>query len=235
MDVEALIKRHPQLYHMAEAGSWEQVRRDGLLSTTAILDLYEVHGKQRHLIESSRRPRSVKLVHPRTGETVVIRDNIPLNEKFLEVCLTDMTPEEWYEHLNRRVFFWVRAEKLHDLLGARAYRNREHDVITVDTQRLVERDYDHITLAPINTGAAFSPTAAKRGSDTFGPIHEYPFEARLRWRGVRNAITELAVDYKVRDIDEVALCVERCYRDTVVAKIWSRSPPDRDPPKASRR
>src|SRR5579875_593858 len=175
MDVEAFLKRYPRLYHMAEAGSWQQIREEGLLSTSALLDRYEVQGEERRAIESRRRPRSVQLTHPRTGETAVIRDNIPLNETFLAQVLTDMTPEQWYETLNRRVFFWVREEKLLVLLNARAYRGRAHDVITVDTRKLVERHEDRITLAPINTGAAFSPTAAKRGSDTFASIQEYPF------------------------------------------------------------
>src|SRR4051812_522398 len=105
---------------MAEVGSWPKVQRDGLLSTSALLDLYEVEAGDREPIESARRPKSVTVTDPRTGESAVIRDNIPLQEKFLKACLTDMSPREWYEHLNRRVFFWVREEKLNDLLGARA-------------------------------------------------------------------------------------------------------------------
>ena len=41
---EYLAQRWPRLYHMAEAGSWESVKRHGLLSTTALLDLFEVSG-----------------------------------------------------------------------------------------------------------------------------------------------------------------------------------------------
>lgn len=223
MEVEAFIQRHPRLFHMAEAGSWERVRRDGLLSTSALLDRYEVRGAERDAIEARRRPSSVTLVHPRTGEQAVIRDNIPLNERFLAICLTDMSPEEWYRHLNHRVFFWVREQKLDDLLNARAYRSREHDVITVETRRLVERDLAHVTLAPINTGAAFSPTAAKRGSDTFRSIEDYPFEEHLRWRGHRDVITELAVGGGVVDVETVALRVERRHRDEVTAVLWSRA------------
>jgi hypothetical protein len=222
MDVEAFIERHPRLFHMAEAGSWDKVRRDGLMSTEALLDHYEVTGEQREATQARRRPRSVTLTHPQTGETAVIRDNIPLIERFLAASLGDMTCEAWYRLLNGRVFFWVREEKLKDLLGARAYRGREHDVITVDTRRLVERELDAITLAPINTGAAFSPTAAKRGSTTFLPIGEYPFDEHLRWRGAKDVITELAVDYRVADIESLALRVERRQRDQVRAVLWTR-------------
>src|SRR4051794_38911413 len=104
MDVDAFIERHPKVFHMAEAGSWEKVRRDGLLSTSALLDLYEVRGDERAAIEAARRPRGVTLRHPSTDEAAVVRDNIPLQEKFLEACLEDMTCEAWYRHLNARVF-----------------------------------------------------------------------------------------------------------------------------------
>jgi hypothetical protein len=77
----------------------------------------------------------------------------PLREQFLAECLEDMTAREWYELLNRKTFFWVSKECLERLLRARAYRNRTHDIVTVDTRQLVERDLDRLTLAPINTGS----------------------------------------------------------------------------------
>lgn len=216
MDVDAFIANHPQLFHMAQAGSWPQIERIGLLSTTALLDYYGVTGAERFAIESRRRPASVVLTHPHTGEQAVIRDNIPLNERFLDQVLTDMTPEEWYRHLNSRVFFWVREEKLRVLLNARAYRNHEHDVLTVDTRSLLAQHHLETTLAPINTGAAFSPTAARRGSDTFASIADYPLAERVRWRGTKDAITELAVSYKVDDIAQHVIKVERRRQDSVL-------------------
>jgi hypothetical protein len=50
-----------------------------------------------------------------------------------------MTPREWYESLNRRVFFWVDRRRLIKLLGARAYRNRPHLVLELDTAELLRR------------------------------------------------------------------------------------------------
>jgi hypothetical protein len=43
------------LYHMAEDGSWESIRQIGLLSTSALLDRFEVEGERRYAIESTRR------------------------------------------------------------------------------------------------------------------------------------------------------------------------------------
>jgi hypothetical protein len=220
LDVEAFIKRHPQLFHMAEAGSWPRIRRDGLLSTSALLDAFGCTGAERFAIESCRRPELVAIIHPDTGETVIIRDNKVLRENHLAAALTDMTPQEWYENLNRRVFFWVSPERLGRLLSGRAYRNRAHDVITVDTRSLVERDLASITLAPINTGYSLQPNASPRGSDTFKAIVDYPLEEYIKWRGEQDAIVELAVDYKVQDIEEVAVIVQRRHRDHVQKVLW---------------
>lgn len=123
MDPERLVSRYPALFHMAESGSWESIREHGLLSTTALLDLFEVEGQERLAIESARRPEIVQLEHPEYG-VALVRDNKPMQEKALERCLHGMTPREWYEHLNWRVFFWVEQKRLLKLLGARAYRDR---------------------------------------------------------------------------------------------------------------
>ena len=42
MEIERLISRYPTLYHMAEDGSWESIQRHGLLSTSALLDRFEI-------------------------------------------------------------------------------------------------------------------------------------------------------------------------------------------------
>jgi hypothetical protein len=63
-----ITERWPRLYHMAEAGSWPSIERHGLLSTTALLDLFEISGPRREAIESARRPESVKITHPLHGE-----------------------------------------------------------------------------------------------------------------------------------------------------------------------
>ena len=42
-----ISERWPRLYHMAEAGSWPSIKERGLLSTTALLDLFELEGESR--------------------------------------------------------------------------------------------------------------------------------------------------------------------------------------------
>lgn len=207
MEAADIIRHYPRLFHMAEAGSWGSVCRHGLLSTRALLDLFQVEEPQRGQILSKRRPASVELSHPVHG-TAVVRDQIPLREDPLRSCLTDMTLEQWLEALNSRVFFWLDSAHLETLLGARAYHARAHDVIEIDTARLLERHSDTITLSPINSGnTMYNPRP--RGSRTFLPIDEYPFEARRKARGLANAIVELAVHQGVPEILDVAVRVER--------------------------
>ena len=61
MEFERLISRYPTLYHMAEDGSWESIRKHGLLSTSALLDKFEIEGEERLAIESARRPEIVRI------------------------------------------------------------------------------------------------------------------------------------------------------------------------------
>src|SRR5690242_15628857 len=96
---------------MAEAGSWASIRERGLLSTTALLDLFEIEGAEREAIESVRRAESVSIEHPEYG-TAWIRDNKPINETVLRRTLEGMTEAEWYRTLNGRVFFWLTTDRL---------------------------------------------------------------------------------------------------------------------------
>jgi hypothetical protein len=220
MDPHDLSRHYPLLFHMAEAGSWDSISRHGLLSTHRLIDLFEVEGDARAAILQARRPASVRLEHRLHGNAVV-RDQIPLSEKRLTACLTDMTLVEWLDVLNSRVFFWLDEAHLGKLLGARAYKDEEHDVITIDCARLVARDAERITLSPINSGATmYKPPP--RGRDTFLPITSYPFEERRRVRGIGNAVVELAVDGGVSDIRDVAIRVERRRAGGDGELIWQR-------------
>ena len=220
MKPEEIAEHYPRLFHMANVGSWPSIRLHGLLSTRALVDLYGIDGDLRERILRSRRAESIPL--EREGlDRAVVRDQLPLREKTLEKCLIDMTLEQWLETLNSRVFFWLNEPHLEGLLGARAYKGDAHDVITVDTEALVERDGAKIRLSPINSGSTlYNPTP--RGSQTFMPIADYPFAERRRARG-KDAIVELAVEGGVERIEEVALTVERRRCGGVIEELlWER-------------
>jgi hypothetical protein len=219
MRVEDLLAYFPRLYHMAEANTWESVRRHGLLSTTAILDAFEIDGQRRIQIESCHRPESVSISHPKHG-TAVIRDQKPMSDAGLRKCLQGMTPREWYEILNRKVFFWLTRERLLGLLSARPYRHRKHCVLTLDTSRMLERHLPHITLSPINSGCTlFKPQP--RGPQTFLPVGSYKFDDWAQKRSTNSAVVELAVDYSVPDISDIVLRVEHMQGKQLLETLWT--------------
>jgi hypothetical protein len=204
---EAFAERFPCLFHMAEAGSWPSIQRHGLLSTSALLDLFEVRGEQRVALEARHRPESVTLHHPQHGMAVV-RDQKPMDDRGLLRSLSGgLTPEDWYRLLNTRVFFWVRRERLMTLLDARAYRGKRQTVLTVDTARLLARHEASILLSPINSGAT-KPFPAQRGPDTFLPMARYPFSSWDQKRKGREPVVELTVTHSVPDIRDFVLRVE---------------------------
>ena len=205
---------------MAEVDSWPSIKKHGLLSTTALLDLFQVRGELRRSLERKHRPESVEIRHPEYG-VAVIRDQKPMRESALAQCLVGMTPEQWYRTLNRHVFFWVDSERLETLLSARAYRRRTHTVISVDTAQLLEFHGPNVRLSPINSGSTiYNPRP--RGVNTFLKMRDYPFEDRRRTRGVSNAVAELAVQYGVSDISQTVVRVDHRRDSRVLEIIYSR-------------
>ncbi|MCI5054480.1 MAG: hypothetical protein MRY83_00080 [Flavobacteriales bacterium] len=206
MTPEELATRHPHLYHVTEPGAWKDIKQNGLLSTTRLLDLFEVEKEKRIIIETRRRSSSVVIEHSRYGRAI-INDNLPLNEKSLAKCLDHgLTPADWLRILNSRVFFWASQDGLDRLLGARLNRNRVREVLVVDTLGLAKAYADRIELCPINSGATIRK-AARRGLNTFSPLGQYSFSEWSRLRGQRDNIREITVRDAVSDIANYILDV----------------------------
>jgi hypothetical protein len=191
---------------MAEAGSWPSVRRCGLLSTTALLDLFEITGEKRAAIEAARRAESVEITHPTHG-SAWIRDNKPINETVLRRTLTGMPEADWYRTLNGRVFFWLTKERLNRLRNAPPYRRRTHDVLTLDTEALLAAHKDVVELAHLNSGAVHPGANYPRGTGTFCKISDYPWQERLR-AAPREPIVELTIPYGLRDVETYLIDVQ---------------------------
>ena len=215
------MKHFPCLYHMAELGTWPSIKAHGLLSTSALLDLYGINGEERRLIEGRRRPESITIHHDEYG-SAVIRDQKPISDSALQKCLREMTPTGWYRLLNARVFFWLTPERVQGLLSARAYRDREHTVLTVDTRDLLRLHQQRVALSPINSGSTvYNPQP--RGADTFQRLGTYPFQEWRRKRGsAKKAIAELAVDHEITDIEALVLRVERRKRSRVLEVVYEK-------------
>lgn len=194
-----LAKHYPRLYHMADGASWAGIQRHGLLSTEALLELYEVSAENRVRILEGQRRESVTIEHPVRGKAV-IRDQKPLSRAKLESCLQDCSFQQWLKMLNSRVFFWLCEERLQTLMCAREYCSQTHVVLILDTLRLATDFQKRITLAPMNTGST-QPFAHKRGLFTFSRMVDYPFEERLH-RGAYYTVVELAVELGVPNLTD---------------------------------
>ena len=199
-ELSELLRDCPVLYHMAEQGSWPSIRRHGLLSTSALLDLFGLDEASREAAEARRRPEKLVLALPGLG-TAVLRDQKPMDDPSLRRCLQDgLTPEDWYRLLNGKVFFWLTRSRLDRLLNARPYRAETHIVLELDAAALVRAYAPDITLCAINSGAT-KPFPVARGRDTFLPIARYPYAAWRSRRARGERVVELAVTGGVPDID----------------------------------
>lgn len=208
-ELDELIFDCPKLYHMAEKDSWPSIRDYGLLSTTALMDLYDINGADRDRIERRHRPASVPIIGGGLPGAVV-RDQIPMSDGgLLKALPSRITPSDWYALLNAKVFFWLSIERLHTLTGARTYRDHEHDVLEVDTRSLVTAHRERAWLCPINSGCT-KPFPHPRDENAFLRIDDYPYAHWRKRRRATERAVELAIDYSVSDIaDHVVRVVSK--------------------------
>lgn len=215
--LDRFAKLYPRLFHMAESGSWPSVQRHGLLSTSALLDLFEVDGSRRREIESEWRPEGVPIQHPKFG-AAVIRDQWPMPPQHLEAGLDGIAPQEWYKFLNGRVFLWLSEKRLMRMLNARPYQGSAHDVLTLDTRSFVEAYAERIKVCPINSGFAMP---------MFGKVTPRSFESfetiaqRAEDRGL-SGLAELTVAYSAPEAWRFVVSVESWRGERCLGTIWRR-------------
>lgn len=192
MTPEDLAALHPRLFHVTQPECVDGILARGLLSTSRLLDRFEVRGEVRASIEAARRPARVTLAHAAHG-TAIINDNTPLSEKALAACLDDgLSPADWLRMLNARVFFWASAEEVATLTGARLNRGRRLTVLVLDTLGLVRAHAGHVELCPINSGSTIRKPA-RRGKGTFTPLGAHPYATWRRLRGGLDRVREVVV------------------------------------------
>ncbi|MBL0746730.1 DUF7002 family protein [Nocardioides baculatus] len=222
MDLGVLLSNYPRLFHMAEAGSWEAIQRIGLKTTAQLVHECTVDSTIANQILHERRSHGFRLQHPVVGD-VVIRDQGPLKLHNLEPSLIDVTVAEWLHILNSRVFFWLDERRLNRLLQARLYRDIPHDVLVIDTERLVATHLAKVRLSPMNTGATIFPGAPARGTQTFTAIDAFPFQERRKGRALEDVVVELSVLDGVPDVAEYVIEVQRRVGSEIRDVIYQRN------------
>lgn len=211
--LKAFLRRHPRLYHFAEMGAWESIRTHGLLSTSALLDRYKVQGDARLALESARRDKMTTV--KRLGlPDVVIRDQKPMSDSSLRDCLPPgISPRNWYELLNKKVFFWLSKDRLHRM--ARTYGDEKRLVLVLDSRALVAAHVEDIWLSHMNSGCSI-PWKADRSYETFRRIGDYPYRKR------HGTAAELCVDDSVPDVERFVLRVHEVRETRWGRVVWKR-------------
>ncbi|WP_374197766.1 hypothetical protein [Microbacterium sp. EST19A] len=203
---------------MAESGSWPSILERGLLSTQALVDMYQPGEALRREILQQVRRRMV-ILHREGLPDAAVRDQLPL--KFIsQRLLPGDTLQDFLDALNSRVFFHVAEDRLHRLLGARAYRGAPHDVLICDTRKLLLA-HDDVDLAPYNTGSVHVPNMPARGPSTFVHLEDYPWEYWRRKRGETDAVVELTIKHSAL-LESSILRVESWYDGKLASITFER-------------
>ncbi|KQU64123.1 hypothetical protein ASC58_19615 [Phycicoccus sp. Root101] len=202
---EDLIVRHPHVFHVASAASWQSIQEHGLLSTAALLNLHNVGPEERDRLLRHKREESTQLFTPGLG-MAVIRDQKPL--KFIQQKIDPSSSlEAFLEALSSRIFLAPTRDRLERLLKAREYRGSPQVVLTLDTRALVAVYEPVIGLCRFNSGACTQINHPIRGHESWQSISSYPYdEYRSRYKG--EALVELTVPEAVPDALEMTTRVE---------------------------
>lgn len=213
-----MVANHPKLYHMTAQGSWDSIKKNGLLSTRKLLAMCKTPREQRNDICQKPRSNSVPVENPEISLDATIRDQKPLYDSFLKKQLkkqrAKITPKQWYERQNGRVFFFLTKERL-----ARFVKQYpDEDVLEINTRSLVAAYCCQIELCPYNSGfnkreknMLKNPSYYKRHDDMFLPLKDYPY--RFWQKHNKVPVKELTVLNGVPDIAFHVIRVVRMHKD----------------------
>ena len=218
MRPEDLWCNYPVLYHIAWGGSWPNIEANGLLSTHALLRLYEKEEEEIARLTRCRRGHWIRIECPGMPEAV-LRDQKPMTDKGLEKALGGkVEPWRWYELVNSMVFFWPTKKRLKTMLSAKAYEDVSHDVLVVDTRKLVQLECSNIRLSRMNSGCT-KPYPHKRDMGLFKEFSDYPFESRWLKYGKAKAVAEVCVLRGVERIEKAVREVKSGFASELIAAL----------------
>ena len=191
-------------YHLVDAGNWPSVQKLGLMSAARLM---AASGSA-----EDNTPRRHRPVAQRLASGVLIRNQKPMPPAALTRCLkSGLTPEDWFELLNSKVFFWLDIERLNR--QRHACKDAPQIALLIDAARLLSNYSANATVAPINTGNAMR-AAKPRNRSTFVPYDRWVEDGWTHenipgalCRPANHRPVELTIDNAVPDIMEYVVSV----------------------------
>ena len=213
-----MVATYPRLYHLTARDSWDSIKKNGLLSTSMLLSRCKTPREQRNTICQKPRANSVPIENPEISLKATIRDQEPLYDSFLKIQLekqrAKITPKQWHERQNRRVYFFLSKKRLEKF--SKQYPNE--DMLEINTRSLVAAHCCQIELCAYNSGynkreenMLENPSYYKRHDDMFLPLKDYPY--RFWQKHNKVPVNELTVLNGVLDIAFHAIKVVRMHKD----------------------
>lgn len=192
---QLFLQKYPDAFHVSLCADPNHVLTHGLNSAAGLLRFLPDASSAETLVTQRRSMLSVEAPWGRAH----INDQKPLPRSGLLRCLVGLTPEQWYEELNRRIFFFVTRRAAERFAMVRATEMPARSIFVLDMHRMVETLGERLELSPINTGAAIR-RASPRSRSTFQRIADYPLEQRGRAVGWSGAVAEMSVRAERLDI-----------------------------------
>jgi hypothetical protein len=206
-------------FHVVEKANWPSVQRDGLLSAS-------------HLLQRAGEPPSAQRRHRQVDLTLpsgtIIRDQKPMPPHRLQVGLCEgLKPDDWFEILNSKVFFWLDPKRVDRHRGA--YSSRPQLILIFDAAAMLERYAGTAFVSPINSGnARRMPTLRNR--TTFVPYARWISDAWAHevipsrvTRPDGHTPVELAIEDAIPDaLDYIREVIELDPKESFASKLLTR-------------
>ncbi|MBU8537117.1 DUF7002 family protein [Falsiroseomonas tokyonensis] len=173
------------VWHLAPRAALPMLRRHGLLSTAALVRMFEVPEPDATRLLETNRDQFTPLHHPRHGTVELRRQQMWDSKLGPALAGSGTTPAQWRRHINGHVFFWLDPARLDGL--AKADPKRPQVPLRIDLVRLLQRHETAALLTPINTGAVRHPRHRRSLADWHmlgayaDPRGRRPVELAIPW------------------------------------------------------
>ena len=154
------------LWHVAPAGAWERIQREGFQTAAQLIDAADLDDAERQRLHEEPRAELVTL---KLGEdAVTLRDQALLANRAdpASVLGDDLTVADWVRTLNKRIYICTDRPAVDKLIA----KYGPQDVITISPLRLLEAAQWSIELAAQHSGAIQQKAGVQRDKSTFQSI-----------------------------------------------------------------